>query len=195
MTSNRELSSWFQPKIGNAMNDGEDTVALEVDDNKNEGKSLCDPDDDDGHDDRIDDFDLSPPSQGCIIPNIDSNDRKTVVQVKQPLKQASVKRLFTLAAVKAGQQSLCQTLAESVSLTQLECLPFHLQLEVANGQHDYDASVKPISSKAQPKALFRCSDHSKSQELGTSVHSTINKSRFETKKMIPKKNSICLKVL
>ena len=63
VTSNRELSSWFQPKIGNAMKDGEDTisVALEVDVNENEGKSQCNPDDDD--DDRIDDFDLPPPSQ------------------------------------------------------------------------------------------------------------------------------------
>ena len=88
---------------------------------------------------------------------------------------------FDVELLKAGQQSLCQSLGESVSLTQLECLPFHLQLEVANGQHDYDSSVRPISSKVQPKALFRLSDHSKSGELGTSDHSTTNKSRFETK--------------
>lgn len=73
-------------------------------------------------------------------------------------KQTSVKSLFKLAAVKAGRDTLRETLGESVSLTQLECLPLEMQLELASGG---PADSKTRASKASaprrssgPWALF-----------------------------------------
>ena len=49
------------------------------------------------------------------------------------MKQLSLKRMMKLAAVKSGQdKSLATTLGGSVSLTQLECLPLEMQLQVVN---------------------------------------------------------------
>jgi DNA repair protein REV1 len=51
-------------------------------------------------------------------------------------RQTDVKRMFRLAAVKSGQESVREASGESVSLTQLESLPLEMQLQVANGD-DY----------------------------------------------------------
>lgn len=64
-------------------------------------------------------------------------------------KQTNVKHLFQLAAVKAGKDSLSSSLGESVSLTQLACLPFEMQLEVANNrQLDSTSAGMPAASSS-----------------------------------------------
>jgi DNA repair protein REV1 len=63
-------------------------------------------------------------------------------------RQTSVKQLFRLAEVKSGKDRLVEELGESVSLTQLNCLPLEMQLEVVNkGKPDYPA----LSSRSQQR--------------------------------------------
>jgi hypothetical protein len=62
------------------------------------------------------------------------------------MRQLSVKRMLKLAAVKSGQDTaLSNRLGGSVSLTQLECLPLEMQLQVANDE-DIDCPFRTTSS-------------------------------------------------
>jgi DNA repair protein REV1 len=62
------------------------------------------------------------------------------------MRQLSVKRMLKLAAVKSGQDTdLSTRLGGSVSLTQLECLPLEIQLQVANDE-DIDCPSRTASS-------------------------------------------------
>lgn len=76
-------------------------------------------------------------------------------------KQTSVRSLFKLAAVKAGRESLDGPLGESVSLTQLNCLPLEMQLQIAETGH-LDSPARgsrctSLPSTVKSKALFRSS--------------------------------------
>jgi hypothetical protein len=53
-------------------------------------------------------------------------------QTEQCLKQTNVKRLFKLAAVKAGQAPLDDITGGPISLSDLESLPLKMQLQLAN---------------------------------------------------------------
>jgi hypothetical protein len=62
------------------------------------------------------------------------------------MRQLSVKRMLKLAAVKSGQDTdLSNRLGGFVSLTQLECLPLEMQLQVANDE-DIDSPFRTTSS-------------------------------------------------
>jgi hypothetical protein len=62
------------------------------------------------------------------------------------MRQLSVKRMLKLAAVKSGQDTaLSNRLGGSVSLTQLECLPLEMQLQIANHE-DIDNCRRTASS-------------------------------------------------
>lgn len=69
------------------------------------------------------------------------------------MKQLDLKRMMKLAAVKSGKdKSLSESLGGSVSLTQLECLPLEMQLQVAN---DEDISTTFRSPPATRKKRRR----------------------------------------
>lgn len=66
------------------------------------------------------------------------------------MKQLSVKRMFKLAAVKSGQdETLSDSLGGSVSLTQLECLPLDMQLQVANNEEIFSGHRSPSSARTK----------------------------------------------
>ena len=70
------------------------------------------------------------------------------------MKQLSVKRMFKLAAVKSGQdETLSDTLGGSVSLTQLECLPLEMQLQVANNDEIFFGHRSPSSTRKKRHQL------------------------------------------
>jgi len=72
--------------------------------------------------------------------HVDSAHAKTGTN----MKQLSVKRMFKLAAVKSGKdETLSNSLGGSVSLTQLECLPLEMQLQVANNEEIFSGLRSP----------------------------------------------------
>lgn len=81
---------------------------------------------------------LQPHAQSSTVPADDPPrfDQKQIDNefvINHRLKQTSVKHHFQLAAVKSGKDHLPGTLGgETVSLTQLECLPLDMQLQIAN---------------------------------------------------------------
>ena len=103
-----------------------------------EAREVIDVDDDDDDDDDIDEFRAVHEDRNCA-------------SLSHQWKQTSVKSLFKLAAVKAGRDTLHETLGESVSLTQLACLPFDMQLELADGGV---GNSKRRDSNVRPRALF-----------------------------------------
>jgi impB/mucB/samB family C-terminal domain len=58
-------------------------------------------------------------------------------------RQTDVKRMFRLAAVKSGATALLNECGQTVSLTQLDCLPLELQLELANKDSSGLGSLSP----------------------------------------------------
>lgn len=64
------------------------------------------------------------------------------------MKQLSVKRMMKLAAVKSGaDKTLSESLGGAVSLTQLECLPLEMQLQVANNEEIFSRYRSPRSAR------------------------------------------------
>ena len=137
------------------------------------------------HDEIDDDFELPPPSQirmsqvealpsplrRKITAMLESSREVIVIDeiddapddenlADPQWKQTSVRSLFKLAAVKAGKENLAGSLGESVSLTQLECLPLEMQLQIADGgQIGSPTRITrhhvAQSPAARPTALFR----------------------------------------
>jgi hypothetical protein len=83
-------------------------------------------------------------------------------------RQTDVKRMFRLAAVKAGERELAGASGSTISLTQLESLPLEVQLQVANDDSRGLGALSPekriknagssarlktdrLSERAQPK--------------------------------------------
>jgi hypothetical protein len=73
-------------------------------------------------------------------------------------RQTDVKRMFCLAAVKSGATALLNECGQAVSLTQLDCLPLELQLELANkdsnglGALSPDKTIRKAAMSAHPKS-------------------------------------------
>ena len=59
-------------------------------------------------------------------------------------RQTNVKRMLRLASVKAGVAALLQESGQAISLTQLECLPIEMQLEIANEDSNSYGQTSPI---------------------------------------------------
>lgn len=60
------------------------------------------------------------------------------------MKQPSIKRMMKLAAIKSGtDNTLSESLGGAVSLTQLECLPLEMQLQVANDEEIFSGYQSP----------------------------------------------------
>ena len=98
-----------------------------------------------------------------VVDDIDDDqpEKYNRTTVHHQWKQTSVRSLFKLAAVKAGRASLDGALGGSVSLTQLDCLPLEMQLQIADkGNLDSPARgsrCTPQASIVRAKALFRSS--------------------------------------
>lgn len=59
-------------------------------------------------------------------------------------RQIDVKRMLRLASVKAGEAALVNEAGQAISLTQLDCLPLEMQLEIANGDSNGYGQTSPI---------------------------------------------------
>lgn len=82
------------------------------------------------------------------------------------MKQLSLKRMMKLAAVKSGKDtSLSDSLGGSVSLTQLECLPLEMQLQVANNEELLSGYRSPSGSAR--KKLRRSSPLQRTSPVNT----------------------------
>jgi hypothetical protein len=58
-------------------------------------------------------------------------------------RQTDVKRMFRLASVKSGMERLLNESGQAISLTQLECLPLELQLEIVNEDSNGLGPISP----------------------------------------------------
>ena len=94
---------------------------------------------------------------------------------RSAMRQVSLKRMMKLAAVKLGQDtSLSDSLGGSVSLTQLECLPLEMQLQVANNEELYSRHRSSGSARKKRR-------RSKVRELTSPVRVNKNTSKDRTR--------------
>lgn len=95
--------------------------------------------------------------------------------------QVSVKHLLKLAQVKYGKDNLADALGDPVSLTQLECLPLQLQLQVANTdekiQLQGSRKQKASSSSKEESHLRPSKDSRVSSSIKKTSHGSSNKLR------------------
>lgn len=112
-------------------------------------------------------------------------DRGGIVVARDArFRQTDVKRMFRLAAVKAGEREVSSMSGSAISLTQLESLPLEVQLQVANDDYRGLGALSPEkrSKKALPSARLktdRASDRSQPKRRGSPVtvqHATPTKS-------------------
>jgi hypothetical protein len=81
-------------------------------------------------------------------------------------RQVSVRRMLKLASVKSDKEALLGKFGEgTVSLTQLECLPFEMQLQIAN-----DDEIG-LSSSIFPSRVHQKSSRKITKDITNKVHS------------------------
>ena len=125
---------------------------------------------------------LPSPMRKHIISEIENVKGKATSEthhVQNPMRdiryrQTDVKRLLRLASLKAGASTVLNETGQAISLTQLQCLPLELQLDIANDDSNGYGQASPIKMSQ------------KSHDFGR----TTNHPDDETEKSVTKKNSI-----
>jgi impB/mucB/samB family C-terminal domain len=99
---------------------------------------------------------LPSPLRRKVVLKMDSEKGNSTLHVSEPeesyhgsrdvrRRQTNVKRMLRLAAVKSGATELRNELGQAISLTQLDCLPLDLQLEIANSDSHGLGPLSPPS--------------------------------------------------
>jgi impB/mucB/samB family C-terminal domain len=92
-------------------------------------------------------------------------NRPNFVRENLRFRQTNVKRMFRLASIKSGAETLLNESGQVISLTQLECLPLELQLDVVN---DDSNGLGPISPEK------------KRRKVSTAIGSRLDPTSIET---------------